>query len=279
MAEAPANLVTSFASDYMTTLTNLKNRIRAMRSSGASKEKVEFWLKSMKGMEDAGSFLKKAPASYEAGVKFGLEHQAEVGNLQKEIARTHEFLVNSGLAEEVGGNFAKEFGGPLGKLAYDAGVTGGPLGKLAYDAGVTSINLIVTTEEAFIEADAARRVQSAIDAMEWGYSRDYSEMVNLEALRAENCKPQKDQMAENNSPPEPPAPSAVEHPPVSTAPAGTSAGADMGAAAVGLSGAASSGADCGAAPTGFGSAWWSEYSAWCNCMGGTPVVSTTQCVQ
>jgi hypothetical protein len=129
--------------------------------------------------------------------------------------------------------------------------------------------------------------------MEWGYSRDYSEMVNLEALRAENCKPQKEQMAENNSPPEPPAPSVVEEPPVSTAPAGASAGADMGAAilvggaavagaaalAVGLSGAASSGVDCGAAPQGFGSAWWSEYSAWCTCMGGTPVVSTTQCVQ
>ena len=50
MSEAPANLMTSFASDYMTTTTNLKNRIRALRDSGASKEKVELWLKSMKGM-------------------------------------------------------------------------------------------------------------------------------------------------------------------------------------------------------------------------------------
>jgi Rieske Fe-S protein len=78
------------------------------------------------------------------------------------------------------------------------------------------------------------------------------------------------------------------------APAGAAAaGPNMGpilliggaAAAAGLAGIAlsglstTSGADCGSAPTGFGSAWWTEYSAWCRCMGGTPIVSTTQCVQ
>lgn len=280
MRDAPANLMTSFASDYAKTTTNIKNRIRAMRNSGASKEKIELWLKSMKGLEDAGGFLKKAPASFDAGAKFGLDHQSEMANLQQEIVRTNELFVNSGLAEELGGDFA--------------GAIGGPLGKLAFSAGVTSVDLIVTAEEAFIEADAARRVQSAIDAMEWGYSRDYSEMVNLDALQAENCNQPTEQQAENNSAPEPPAPSVAEEAPAPSAPVSTAPAVDMGpaillggaAAAAGVAALAvgglstsGSGDDCGSPPQGFGSAWWTEYSAWCNCMGGTPVVSTNQCVQ
>lgn len=280
MSEAPGSLLTSFASDYAKTTSNMKSRIRALRNSGASKEKIEFWLKSMQGLEDAGSFLKKAPASFDAGARFGLEHRTEMANLQQEFVRTNDLFVNSGLAEELGGEFAQDIGGPLGKLAFDA--------------GVISVDLIVTTEEAFIEADAARRVQSAIDAMEWGYSRDYSEMVNLDALRAENCNQPTQKLAESDAISEPPAPTVVAEAPAAATPASAAAGVDMGptiliggaAAAAGLgaialSGLATtgSGADCGSPPQGFGSAWWSEYAAWCSCMGGTPVVSTTQCVQ
>ena len=87
---------------------------------------------------------------------------------------------------------------------------------------------------------------------------------------------------------EPPAPSAGEAAGGSSASAsassmgamilvGGAAVAGAAALAVGLSTAA--GADCGSAPSGFGSAWWREYSAWCNCMGGTPVASTNQCIQ
>jgi hypothetical protein len=276
--EAPASLLTSFASDYLTTTTSIKNRIRELRNAGASKKQVEVWLKSMKGLEDASSFLKNAPASFEAGARFAENHQVEMTNLRNEAAWTHELLVDSGLAEQLGADFAARIGGPLGKLAFDA--------------GKISIDLMVATEEAFVEADAARRVQSAIDAMEWGYSRDYSEMVNLDALLAENCnKPQK-KMAESEPLPEPPPPSVVEEAPAAPAPASTSAGSAIGPAillggvavaggaalAVGLSGL-STGADCGSPPQGFGNAWWAEYSSWCDCMGGTPVVSTTQCIQ
>lgn len=274
MSDAPSDLITSFASDYAKTTSNIKARIRALQSSGTSKEKIELWLKTMNGLEDAGSFLKKAPASYEAGYQFGLDHQAEMANLQKEFVRTNDLFVKSGLAEELGGEFA--------------GTIGGPLGKLAFSAGVMSVDLIVATEEAFVEAGAAQRVQSAIDAMEWAYSRDESELLRLDALLAENCNQPKEQMAESGSAAEPPPPAVAEEAPVSSV-----AGPDMGTAillggaaaagaaalAVGLSGIGSTGADCGAAPSGFGSAWWSEYSAWCTCMGGTPVVSTTQCVQ
>jgi len=279
-SEAPASLLTSFASDYLTTISSIKNRIKALRNSGASKEKIELWLKSMKGLEDAGSFLKKAPASVEAGATFAQSHQVERTNLRNEFARTHDLLVDSGLAEQRGAEFAKKIGGPLGKLAFDA--------------GVIAIDLMVTTEEAFVEADAARRVQSAIDTMEWGYSRDYSEMVNLDALLAENCTMPKEQVAESGTPPEPPPPAVVQEAPAPRAPASTPAAVDMGpvilvggvaaaavVGAVALSGigTADSGANCGSAPSGFGSAWWSEYSSWCVCMGGTPIVSTTQCVQ
>lgn len=279
MSEAPASLMTSFASEYTTTMSSLKNRIKALRSSGASKEKIEVWMKSMKGLEDAGSFLKKAPASFDAGTKFALEHQVEMTNLRNEATRTYELFVDSGLQEQFAGKFAKYVGGPLGKLAFDA--------------GVIAIDIIVTTEEAFIDADAARRVQNAIDAMEWGYSRDYSEMVNLGELLADNCgKQPKEQMAKSDSLPESP-PTVAEEAPAPTAPASAAAGVDMGpmilvggaavagaaALAVGLSTATGTGADCGSAPTGFGSAWWSDYSSWCVCMGGTPIVSTTQCVQ
>ena len=278
MSEAPASLVTSFASDYMTTMSSLKNRIRALRNSGASKRKIELWLKSMKGLEDAGSFLKKAPASIDAGSEFALAHQVEMTNLRNEAARTYKLFVDSGLQEQFAGKFAKYIGGPLGKLAFDA--------------GVISIDLIVTTEEAFLEAGAARRVQSAIDAMEWGYERDRDAMLRLDALLAENCgKQPKEQMAENDTPPKSPA-AVAEEAPAPAAPASAAAGVNMGpmilvggaavagaaALAVGLSTVAT-GPDCGAAPTGFGNAWWSDYSSWCICMGGTPVVSTTQCVQ
>jgi hypothetical protein len=280
MSDAPANLMTGFASDYMTTMSSMKNRIKALRNSGASKQKVELWLKSMKGLEDAGSFLKKAPASFNAGNKFAIEHQAEIGNFQTEVSRTHDFLVNSGLAEEVGGSFAKEFGGPLGKLAFDA--------------GVMSIDLMATTEEAFIEADAARRVQSSIDAMEWARDRDESEMFRLRDLMADNCRPSEERHADSGASTEPPPPSVAEEAPAPSAPASTAPAVDMGpailvggaAAAAGLAAVAigglsttGTGDNCGSAPQGFGSAWWSDYSAWCTCMGGTPVVSTTQCVQ
>lgn len=277
MSDAPANLVGSFASDFLQTTASIKSRIRAMRNSGTSTEKIESWLRSMKGLEDAGSFLAKAPASFDAGYKFGLDHQAEMSSLQKEIIRTNELFVQSGLAEELGGEFA--------------GTIGGPLGKLAFNAGVTSVNLIAATEEAFIEAGAAQRVQSAIDTMEWAYSRDEDELLRLDALLAENCNRPEEQMAESGDPP--PSPSNAEDAQDATAPVSTAAGPGTGAAiiiggaaaagaaalAVGLSGVAGTGEDCGSAPTGFGSAWWSEYSAWCTCMGGTPVVSTTQCVQ
>jgi len=270
MSDAPANLVTGFASDYMTTMSSIKNRIKALRNSGASKEKVEMWLKSMKGLEDAGSFLKKAPASFNAGNKFAIEHQAEIGNFQKEVTRTHDFLVNSGLAEEVGGSFAKELGGPLGKLAFDA--------------GVMSIDLMATTEEAFIEADAARRVQSSIDAMEWARDRDESEMFRLRDLMADNCKPSEEQHADSGASAEPPPPAVAKEAPAPSAPASTAPAVDMGpailvggaAAAAGLAAVAlgglstsESGVDCGAAPQGFGGAWYTEYSSWCSCMGGT----------
>jgi hypothetical protein len=58
---------------------------------------------------------------------------------------------------------------------------------------------------------------------------------------------------------------------------GGAAVAGAAALAVGLGGLA--GADCGAPPQGFGSAWWTDYADWCRCEGGTPDVSTTQCVQ
>lgn len=279
MSDAPSNLIGSFASDYLKSTANIKSRIRAMRSSGASKEQIESWLKSMKRLEDAGSFLEKAPKSFNAGYKFGLGHQAELANLQNEIIRTNQLFVDSGLAEELGGEFADAIGGPLGKLAFNA--------------GVISVDLVATTEEAFIEAGAAQRVQSAIDTMEWAYARDEGELLRLDALLAENCNQPKEQTAEAGNPTQPPPPSVVKQAPDTTASSSGAASPDMGSAiliggaaaagaaalAVGLSGVASTGADCGSAPTGFGSAWWSEYSAWCTCMGGTPVVSTTQCVQ
>ena len=280
MSGAPANLANSFAGDYLKTTRSIKRRIRAMRTSGMSNEKIDFWLKSMNGLEDAGSFLKKAPASFEAGTKFGLDHQAEMANLQKEIIRTNELFVNSGLAEELGGEFASKIGGPLGKLAFDA--------------GVISIDLIATTEEAFIEAEAARRVQNAIDSMEWAYARDEGEMLRLDALLASDCGKAEEQVAESNKPPEPPPPSVVEETSVTTAPASTDgagaaavgtvvilggvAAAGAAALAVGLSGL-STATDCGSPPQGFGSAWWADYSDWCTCMNGTPVVSTNQCIQ
>ena len=279
MSEAPTKLITSFANDYLKTTDEIKGSIEALRRSGVSKEKVDSWLETMEGHEKAGNFLDKAPTSFEAGTKFGLDHRAEMANLQQEFVKANDLFVKSGLAEELGGEFATAIGGPLGKLAFDA--------------GLTSINLVVATEEAFIEADAARRVQSAIDAMEWGYSRDYSEMINLDALLADNCgKQPKEQMAKNDTLPES-TPTAAEEAPAPTAPASGGAGVDMGpmilvggaavagaaALAVGLSTATGTGADCGSAPTGFGSAWWSDYSSWCVCMGGTPIVSTTQCVQ
>jgi hypothetical protein len=280
MSDAPANLMTSFASDYMTTMTSIKNRITELRKLGATEKQIKVWLKSMKGLEDAGSFLKKAPASFDAGKKFALAHQTEMTTLRNEAARTYKLLEDSGLADSRRGEFAKKIGGPLGKLAYDA--------------GVISIDLMATTEEAFIEADAARRVQSAVDAMEWARDRDESEMFRLQDLMADNCKPSEKQHADSGASSEPPPPAVAQEAPATTAPASTAPAVDMGpailvggaAAAAGVAAIAlgglsttGSGDNCGSAPQGFGSAWWSEYSAWCNCMGGTPVVSTTQCVQ
>ena len=279
MSDKPAGMLKSFATDYLKTTSSIKKRIKAMRNSGMSKEKINFWLKTMKRLEDTGSFLQKAPASFEAGTKFGLNHQAEMANLQNEIIRTSEIFVNSGLVEELGGEFASKIGGPLGKLAFDA--------------GVTSIDLIATTEEAFIEAGAARQVQNSIDAMQWAYDRDEGEMDRLNYLLASNCGKQTEQVADSSPRSEPPPPPAVvEEAPVTTAPVSASvAGPSMGpilliggaaaagaaALAVGLGGLA--GADCGSPPQGFGNAWWAEYSEWCICEGGTPIVSTTQCVQ
>jgi len=283
MSEEPAKLMTSFASDYLKTTETMKDSIKAMRkASGLSKaklEKIDYWLEKVEELKEAGSFLDKAPTSFEAGKKFGLDHQAEMGNLQQELIKTNDLFVKSGLAEELGGEFATAIGGPLGKLAFDA--------------GLTSVNLVVATEEAFIEADAARRVQSAVDAMQWGYDRDEGEMLRLDALLKEPCNQPKEKVAESDSLPEPPPPSAVEEAPVPDVPVSAAAGPDMGpilliggaAAAAGVAGIALSGlstttgADCGSPPQGFGSAWWTEYSAWCRCMGGTPIVSTTQCVQ
>ncbi len=283
MSEEPAKLMTSFASDYLKTTETMKDSIKAMRkASGLSKanlEKIDYWQTKVEELKEAGSFLDKAPTSFEAGKKFGLDHQVEMGNLQQELIKTNDLFVKSGLAEELGGEFATTFGGPLGKLAFDA--------------GLMSVNLVVATEEAFIEADAARRVQSAVDAMQWGYDRDEGEMLRLDALLKEPCNQPKEQVAESKSLPEPPPPSAVEEAPVPDVPASVAAGPNMGpilliggaAAAAGVAGIALSGlstttgADCGSPPQGFGSAWWTEYSAWCRCMGGTPIVSTTQCVQ
>ena len=50
------------------------------------------------------------------------------------------------------------------------------------------------------------------------------------------------------------------------------------ALAVGLSGLA--GADCGAPPQGFGSAWFVEYAAWCDCENGTATTTNgVQCIR
>ncbi len=283
MSEEPAKLMTSFASDYLKTTETMKDSIKAMRkASGLSKaklEKIDYWLEKVEELKEAGSFLDKAPTSFEAGKKFGLDHRGEMANLQQEFIKTNDLFVKSGLAEELGGEFATAIGGPLGKLAFDA--------------GLTSVNLVVATEEAFIEADAARRVQSAVDAMQWGYDRDEGEMLRLDALLKEPCNQPKEKVAESDSLPQPPPPAAVEEAPVPNVPVSAAAGPDMGpilliggaAAAAGVAGIALSGlstttgADCGSPPQGFGSAWWTEYSAWCRCMGGTPIVSTTQCVQ
>ena len=280
MRDKPAGMLKSFATDHMKTTSSIKKRIKAMRNSGMSKEKINFWLKTMKRLEDAGSFLQKAPASFEAGTKFGLNHQAEMANLQNEIIRTSEIFAGSGLVEELGGEFASKIGGPLGKLAFDA--------------GVFSIDLITTTEEAFIDDAAARQVQNSINTMQWAYNRDEGEMKRLEHLLAlPKCGKQPEQVADSSPPSEPPPPpAAVTEPPATTAPVSAPvAGPDLGpilliggvavagaaALAVGLGGL--TGASCGSPPQGFGNAWWAEYSEWCRCEGGTPIVSTTQCVQ
>ena len=91
-------------------------------------------------------------------------------------------------------------------------------------------------------------------------------------------------------------PSIVEEAAVPDAPASAAAaGPNMGpailiggaAAAAGLAGIALSGlstttgADCGPAPLGgSGNAWfYNEYAPWCECMGGTPIISTGTCAQ
>jgi hypothetical protein len=52
------------------------------------------------------------------------------------------------------------------------------------------------------------------------------------------------------------------------------------ALAVGLSTAETSGVDCGPAPQGFGGAWYSQYSEWCSCMGGTASTANgVECVR
>jgi hypothetical protein len=91
-------------------------------------------------------------------------------------------------------------------------------------------------------------------------------------------------------------PSIVEEAAVPDAPASAAAaGPNMGpailiggaAAAAGLAGIALSGlstttgVDCGPAPLGgSGNAWfYNEYAPWCECMDGTPIISTGTCVQ
>ncbi len=277
-----ANLLKSFAGDYLNKTKIMKDSIQAMRkSSGLSKdklEKIDSWLETMDDLEEAGGFLEKASTSFNAGTKFGLDHQAGMANLRAEIVKANDLFVKSGLAEELGGTFATAIGGPLGKLAFDA--------------SLTSINLITSTEEAFIEAGAARQVQSAVDTMEWAYSRDYEERYNLSALLASNCGKPVEKVAERGSLPEPPPPPAVvEQAPVTPAPASAaSAGPNLGpiillggaAAAAGVAAIALSGlsttADCGPAPFGFGNSWfYNEYEPWCECTGGTADVATGTC--
>lgn len=286
MREAPANLVTSFAGDYLDKTKIMKDSITKLRkASGISPEKlkkIDSWLETMEDLEEAGSFLEKAPTSFNAGRKFGLDHQGEMSSLQNEIIKANNLFVESGLAEELGGTFATAIGGPLGKLAFDA--------------GLTTVNLVVATEAAFIDADAARRVQSAINTMEWAYGIDNSEIVNLTALLASDCgKKPKERLAKSDRLPEPPPPppSAAAEVPVATGSASPAAGPSMGTmiligggaaaagvAAIALGTLSTAGADCGSPPQGFGNSWWyNEYVPWCECMGGTPAVSTNQCIQ
>ncbi len=287
MNEAPAKLITSFAGDYLDKTKIMKDSITKLKNaSGISPEKlknIDSWLKTVEDLKEAGSFLKQAPTSFAAGKKFGLDHQAEMTSLREKLVSANDLFVDSGLAEELGGTFATAIGGPLGKLAFDA--------------SLTSINLIVASQEAFIEAGAARRVQSAIDTMEWAYGIDYSEMVNLTALLASTCgqEPRERVAASDRlpEPPPPPPPSAAEEVPVATGPVRPVSGPSMGtilligggAAAAGMAAIAlgtlgTTGADCGSPPQGFGNSWWyNEYVPWCECMGGTPVVSTNQCIQ
>ncbi len=280
-SEEPAKLITSLAGDYLKKTKIMKDSITALRkSSGLSTEKlkkIDSWLETMEELEEAGSFLEQAPTSFEAGKKFGLNHQAEMTNLQNEFVKANDLFVESGLAEELGGTFATAIGGPLGKLAFDV--------------SVTSINLVAATEEAFIDAGAAQRVQSAVRTMEWAYSRDYEERYNLAALLASDCGKPKEKVAESKPSPEPPPPSVAQEAPVTTAPvSAASAGPDMGpiillggaAAAAGVAAIALGGigttADCGPAPFGFGNTWfYNEYEPWCECTGGTADVATGTC--
>jgi hypothetical protein len=166
----------AFGSGLLTNSRALRVRIQAMKSAGVTPEKRRQWLETLDRLEEIperwGNAEKVATAG-QAGFAFGQEMQGGLTKVRERIAAANRLFVDSGLAEEIGGELAQ----------YGFG----PAGALGFEAATTAIDLTVALGEGAISEEEVRRAQDNYDSMRYQLSRNEDILRGL-AEDLKSCK-------------------------------------------------------------------------------------------
>ena len=117
IAEDTLNAIKDAATDAVTESSGLRARLTAMKNAGMSPAEIHRWLELMDQIQSSGEALEALSSAAEAGYKFGGVIKQLHGMLDL-LAKANQLFVDSGLAEEIGGEIASGFG-PAGTYSFE----------------------------------------------------------------------------------------------------------------------------------------------------------------
>lgn len=175
--EATIKMLASQASGIADSSQKLLAREEGLKAAGISANAAARFkfLEKVKQIHELGEKLEHASNAYQAGNAYGNSAlvQQTARELTAQIGEAGKLLVDSGIAEEVGGKLALALWGPIGEAGFNGINTGLDL-------------LAGSLQAAFSAADADQAARN-LEVLRSQYQRSQDRIYELQQEVAENC--------------------------------------------------------------------------------------------
>jgi len=172
----------SHAVDEIEALTILQQKALGLPANEAVAAARRTWAGKALALQGEISDLKKLLDAFKAGKAYGTEVQSRSHTIVEHLKEADKLFVDSGLAEEIGGNLAK---------------AGGPMGVAAFEASLFVLDYVVADLDSSFRQAEQQDLENAL----WNMRHAYGEVTLKMADLVKDCPAQFGQEAGSQSTP------------------------------------------------------------------------------